>query len=180
MGTGLYARFGTGYQITIIIYPFRYRVPDHVKYSFIGSVVRYQNLLFDIFYLVRYWVPDFIPDPVLGTRSYVFLSDPVLGAGSQLVFIYTRSGTGYRIMISILLPGLLSCTRSCILYSLLYPVLGTGLDARSGTGYRILCFYFFIFLDPALGNGSQSVFINTGSGTEYRILLSIPYTGSAV
>ena len=74
-----------------------------------------------------------MPDPVLETRSYVFLmSDPVLGTGLPSLFIYTGAGTKYKIMSSILF------TRPVVGYQILFfdLVLDTGLNARSSIGYQ--------------------------------------------
>ena len=91
----------------------------------------------------------FFLDPVLGTGLsagsgtgywilcffFVCFFDRVLGTGSQLVFIYTRSGTGYQILLSILFTG-------------------------SDVGNKILLFYIFYWIrywvqdfmqDPVLG-----------------------------
>ena len=148
----IYTESGTGCQILLSI-------------LFTGSVVGNQILCFILFYRIQYWIPDLLPGPVLGTglnaRSgtgyqilcFCLLPDLVLGTGSQTVSINTGSGTGFQILLGILFPDLLLCTRSCILCFLLDPVLGTGLNARSGTGYQILC--FCVISDPVLGTGSQ-------------------------
>ena len=107
-----------------------------------------------------------MPSPVLGTRLHAksgigyqilcfFLSDPVLGTRLQSVFIFTGSGTGYQILLSILFNGsVVRCQILCFIF-LLRTVLGTGLYARSGTGYQIL------------------FFLNIGSGSRYQISSSI-------
>ena len=84
----------TGYTIHIYLYQIRYRVPERVKYSSVGSVVRYQILLFDIFIgsgtgyrtlcQIGYWVPDPIFfSSVLGTGSHQYLSIPDLVLGTR-------------------------------------------------------------------------------------------------
>ena len=109
------------------------------------------------YYWIRYWVPGFIPDPVLGARSYVFylISYPALGTWSQSIFIYTGSGTRYQLLFSSLFTGsVVSCQILCFMF-FLDPILGTGLDAGSSTGYWTLCLIYLSFL----------------AGTGYQILL---------
>ena len=147
LGTGLNARSDNGYQSCQVCF-------------FTGYVVGFQ-ILCVIYYgsgtgyrpwcRVRYWVPDLVPDPVLGTRSYILSS--------------IRSATGYQITIGIYIYGIWYLVPDPVRYSfyriccqepdpvVLYfwirywvpdlmpdPVLGTWLWARSGTGYPILCF----------------------------------------
>ena len=135
-----YIRSSTGYWITISIYLYwvRCRIPAPVEYSFYQICCLVPDPVFYIYCWIQYWVMDFIPDHVLGTISYVFclISDPVMGTRSQLVFIYTGSGTGYQILLSILSLRICCRVPDPIVLYFLDPVLGTGLIAGSCTGYR--------------------------------------------
>ena len=104
LGTGsqsvfVYTESGTWYQILLSI-------------LFTGSVVGCQ--------ILWYLVSDLMPDPVLGTRSYVFcpILDLILGTRSQSVVIYTGSGTGYQILLSILFTrSVVRCQILCFICS---------------------------------------------------------------
>ena len=80
-----------------------------------------------------------MPDLFLGTGSYVvyLISDPVLGTGSQSIFIYTGSGTGYQFLLSILFTG--------------------------SVGYEILCFIFFHWIRYCVPDSMADLVLGTGS-----------------
>ena len=125
-----------------------------------------------------YWVLGVMPDPVLGTRSYV-------------VFCI-RSSTGYQITVGIYLYRIwyqvpdpvkhpfyrISCQVPDPVFYIFYwiqywvldlmpdPILGTLLNARSGTGYPTLCFLSYI--------GSRTRYWITIGIYLYRVLYRIP------
>ena len=140
-------------------------------------------------------------DPIMGTG---FNAGSGTGYHILCCLSNARSGTRYRTAISIYLfriwywvPILWSILfyrfcirlgiRSCVLY-IMGPVLVTGLNAGSGTGFQTLCQIQYWVPDPMfcpisgllLDTGSQSIFIYYGPGTWYRILLYILSTGSVV
>ena len=137
----------------------------------------FRSILFSLYTVESLVVCIYVNDT--GMRIYNLSNNgPVLGTGSQSVFSSTRSGAGYQILLSIIFSDLLLGSRSCVytFYWILYWVPDLIPDPVLGTGSYVFC----LILDLVLGTGSRSLFIYTGSGTGYQILLIILFTGSVV